>query len=81
MTNVYECMEERVNVALDALKDDVLTHKAECLVTADELRSEILTELQQIRSDAEIKVADATEDAENGEGKIEDKTEEAVAAV
>ena len=58
-TNVYACMEERVNTALGELKDDVATHKAECLVTADELRDQILTEIQSIRSNIETSLTEA----------------------
>ena len=42
----YECMDKRVETVLGALKDDVATHKAECLVTAEELRTEIISDLQ-----------------------------------
>ena len=42
----YECMDKRVDTVLGALKDDVATHKAECLVTAEELRTEIISDLQ-----------------------------------
>lgn len=48
-TYAYQCIEEKVETALGEMVKDVDNRKKECILTADEMREDIVEEAQNTR--------------------------------
>ena len=46
----YECLEEKVIDTLGSLTSEVKQHQADCLVTAEDLESEIVSGVSKLRN-------------------------------
>ena len=58
-------MEKRVTETLGVLKDNVATHKADCLLTASEIRSQIISSVQSLSENLKESLTDALYTAED----------------
>jgi hypothetical protein len=53
----YECLEQKVDTTLGALKDEVAQYKADYLVTADDLRAQIVSGVQSLRESLRVEIS------------------------
>jgi len=77
-TYAHQCIEEKVDKTLANMTADVQTHKDECVVTANDIREDIVDGVQDLRNALENQLADmrAADTA-----ALEDKLESATNAI
>ena len=85
-TYAYQCIEEKVEATLGHMTGEVQTHKEDCIVTANDLREEIVDAIADLRKSLEDGLEDLREEQEDAlnakldeaTNKIEDAAETAV---
>lgn len=63
-TYAYQCIEQKVNDTLGHMTGEVQTHKDDCIVTANDLREEIVEAIQDLRKNLEDGLEDLRETQE-----------------